>query len=294
MKEKIMNKALELFSVKGFDAVSVSMISDGLGLSKAALYKHYESKRDIFDSIVAHMEEKDFKLSQAAGMPSDMFDNIPAAYKNTGLSELFSFSLSMFVYWTEDEFASRFRKMLCIERFSSPEMDRLYQKYLGSGPLDYVRDLFKSMEEINCTPCSAEQLALEFYAPMYMLMEMYDSSHSKLIYSNLLTEHFRCFTDRLQSASKITYPKSKKYCIPELMQLIMGPNPIKLEEELLENCRIKPGSVVCDLGCGKGLTSIFLANEYGCKVYAADLWIDPKENSVFLKASVFLRSKSCP
>ena len=47
MKEKILNKSLELFSQKGFDAVSVSMISEGLGISKGALYKHYESKRAI-------------------------------------------------------------------------------------------------------------------------------------------------------------------------------------------------------------------------------------------------------
>ena len=46
MKERILNKSLELFSQKGFDAVSVSMISDGLGISKAALYKHYENKKE--------------------------------------------------------------------------------------------------------------------------------------------------------------------------------------------------------------------------------------------------------
>jgi cyclopropane fatty-acyl-phospholipid synthase-like methyltransferase len=65
------------------------------------------------------------------------------------------------------------------------------------------------------------------------------------------------------------------------MSLIMGPNPIKLEEELLENNNILPGSVVCDLGSGKGLTSVFLAKEYGFKVYAADLWSDPEENAKF-------------
>ena len=57
MKEKILIKSLELFSKKGFDAVSVSMISEGLGISKGALYKHYESKRAIFEAIVKRMEE---------------------------------------------------------------------------------------------------------------------------------------------------------------------------------------------------------------------------------------------
>lgn len=79
------------------------------------------------------------------------------------------------------------------------------------------------------------------------------------------------------------YPLSKKYDTPELMAKIMGPNPIKLAEELLTGHRIPAGSVVCDLGSGQGLTSVFLAREYGFTVYAADLWSDPEENRRFFR-----------
>ncbi|MBQ8077461.1 MAG: class I SAM-dependent methyltransferase [Eubacterium sp.] len=77
------------------------------------------------------------------------------------------------------------------------------------------------------------------------------------------------------------YPLSEKYNTPELMAKIMGPNPLKLEEELLIGHRIPNGATVCDLGSGQGLTSAFLAKEYGFKVYAADLWSDPEENRAF-------------
>ena len=77
------------------------------------------------------------------------------------------------------------------------------------------------------------------------------------------------------------YTLSEKYNTPDLMAKIMGPNPIKLEEELLTDCKIKSGATVCDLGSGLGLTSVFLAKEYGFKVYAADLWSDPEENRLF-------------
>ena len=77
------------------------------------------------------------------------------------------------------------------------------------------------------------------------------------------------------------YPLSEKYNTPELMAKIMGPNPLKLEEELLIGHRIPNGATVCNLGSGQGLTSAFLAKEYGFKVYAADLWSDPEENRVF-------------
>lgn len=77
------------------------------------------------------------------------------------------------------------------------------------------------------------------------------------------------------------YIRSKKYNTPTLLSKIMGPNPVKLEEELLIDCKIPQGSVVCDLGSGQGLTSVFLAKEYGFQVYAADLWSDPEENRKF-------------
>lgn len=77
------------------------------------------------------------------------------------------------------------------------------------------------------------------------------------------------------------YSLSEKYNTPELMAKIMGPNPVKLEEELLTGHRIPAGSVVCDLGSGQGLSSVFLAKEYGFTVYAADLWSDPENNRSF-------------
>lgn len=77
------------------------------------------------------------------------------------------------------------------------------------------------------------------------------------------------------------YVRSEKYNTPALQAKIMGPNPVKLEEELLRDHRIPQGAVVCDLGSGQGLTSVFLAKEYGFIVYAADLWSDPAENRAF-------------
>lgn len=77
------------------------------------------------------------------------------------------------------------------------------------------------------------------------------------------------------------YEKTNKYNQDLIAKKIMGPNPLKLEEELLKDNMIKPGGIVMDLGSGQGITSIFLAKEYGFKVYATDLWSDPEENKKF-------------
>lgn len=90
------------------------------------------------------------------------------------------------------------------------------------------------------------------------------------------------------------YLKSEKYNTPALQAKIMGPNPIKLEEELLLDHQIPAHAVVCDLGSGQGLTSVFLAKEYGFTVYAADLWSDPAENRAFFDAMGLDRRQIIP
>ena len=90
------------------------------------------------------------------------------------------------------------------------------------------------------------------------------------------------------------YIKSEKYNTPELQSKIMGPNPVKLEEELLLDHKIPQGSVVCDLGSGQGLTSVFLAKEYGFTVCAADLWSDPEENRKFFDEMGLSRDRIIP
>lgn len=82
----------------------------------------------------------------------------------------------------------------------------------------------------------------------------------------------------------MNYVKSLKYDTPDLQKKIMGPNPVKLTEELMLNHKIPSDSVICDLGSGQGLTSVFLAKEYGFTVYAADLWSDPDENRAFFNS----------
>ena len=80
------------------------------------------------------------------------------------------------------------------------------------------------------------------------------------------------------------YELSKKYEKDEFMSKIMGPNPVKLCEELLSDSRIARGDTVCDLGSGQGLTSVFMAKEYGYRVYACDLWSNPEDNRRFFRS----------
>ena len=74
------------------------------------------------------------------------------------------------------------------------------------------------------------------------------------------------------------YPRTEKYDPAWIEENWMGPNPLQLLEELCANMKLSQGMKVLDMGCGKGLTSVFLAKEFGVTVFANDLWIDPAEN----------------
>jgi cyclopropane fatty-acyl-phospholipid synthase-like methyltransferase len=74
------------------------------------------------------------------------------------------------------------------------------------------------------------------------------------------------------------FPRSAAYDDDWVLGGIMGPNPMWLVEWLVDELHLEPGMRVLDLGCGRALTSVFLARELGVHVVAADLWIGPDEN----------------
>ena len=173
-KKNILITALHLFANDGYEAVSMSRISGELGITKGALYKHYASKRDIFDNIVERMERADAERAQEYEVPEGTFAEMEDAYCKATIKNLIKFSIAQFRYWTEDDFASSFRKMLTLEQYRNDENKKLYQQYLVSGPLGYVADIFSSWNIED----SAKK-AVEFYSPMFLFYGIYDGAEDK-------------------------------------------------------------------------------------------------------------------
>lgn len=193
-KEKILTVALSLFAQNGYEAVSVSDIAAQLGITKGALYKHYRNKRDIFDSIVRRMSDADYERAKEYEMPEDVMSESLEAYQHTSAEEIRVYSKAQFRYWTEDSFASDFRKMLTLEQYRDPEAANLHQQYLAGGPLRYMADIFG---ELTGNMSDAMQTALAFYAPFFLLYNMYDAAEDKSKVLTLLDRHVDRFLDRL-------------------------------------------------------------------------------------------------
>lgn len=190
-KEKILIEALRLFSVSGYKAVSLSDIAGKVGITKGALYRHYKNKRDILDSIIDKMRENDAARAEQFNVPKDVFEDIPDEYKNTPFKELIAYTKAQFEYWTEDEFASCFRKMLSIERYCDKEMERLYGAYILEGVLKYLEDIFRETKYMTEDKKNPKLLAVEFFSAFYMLMSLYDMVEDKENVKRLFCEHLR-------------------------------------------------------------------------------------------------------
>lgn len=85
----------------------------------------------------------------------------------------------------------------------------------------------------------------------------------------------RLIAEKLKPAE---FPRSASYEPEWALENLMGPNVLWLAESLSQAMELEPGMRVLDMGCGKAVSSIFLAKEFGVQVWATDLWIGASEN----------------
>lgn len=195
-KTRIPEVALKLFSQNGYLGTSMSDIAKQLGITKPALYKHYASKHEILESIVKRMNEMDYERAEEYEMPETAPGGSAEAYINTPIEKIRAYSMAQFRHWTEEEFPSKFRKMLTVEQYHDTEMAQLFRDYLAAGPLEYMAAIFRTL---TGSDREAMQLALDFYGPMYLLYSVYDGAENKESVYPLLSDHIDRFISRMKS-----------------------------------------------------------------------------------------------
>ncbi len=174
-KEKILVCALSLFAANGFEAVSIREIAESTGMTKSALYKHYAGKRDVFESILERMNQLDAEYAGRYEMPSDVASAAPQSYENTDLHAVKEFALAQLRRWTEQGFSRDFRRLLTLEQYRGEQMSALYSQYISGGPVDYMADVLR---RFCANEREAKALAVEFYAPMFLLYSLCDAGMS--------------------------------------------------------------------------------------------------------------------
>jgi len=194
-KQRILTEALNLFSVKGYEPVTVAEIADAVGIKAPSLYNHYKSKQDIFYAILAEMKTGYEK--QTASMQMDGVDanNDEALYLSSSGDEIVQKSIELFLYFIHDENVRKFRKMLAIEQYGNKELAAIYAERYIDFPLSYQSAVFGLMTGAGAAiPANPQIMALQYYAPVYMYMTLCDCQPEREPEAiKILEEHFRQF-----------------------------------------------------------------------------------------------------
>lgn len=184
-REEILDVALSLFSTKGYDATSLSDISAMLGVSKAALFKHFDSKEEILFSVMKMMDEEDRNRARDMNVPEDKKSESEEDYRDINKNDFISYALSQFEYWTENKRASEYRKFLSLERLRREELRVKWEENFVSGPLSYTKDV---MEALGID--GYEKKAMRLWSLMFLSYFLFDSGEDKGKLKTNLKEEF--------------------------------------------------------------------------------------------------------
>ena len=184
-REEILDVALSLFSTKGYDATSLSDISGMLGITKAALFKHFDSKEEILDSIIKMMDAEDRNRAGDMKVPEHSKSERDNEYRDINKRDFISYALSQFEYWTENKRAKEYRKFLSLERLSREELSVKWDENFVSGPLSYTKDVMEALgiEEY-------EKKAMRLWSLMFLSYFLFDSKGSSEKLKKNLKEEF--------------------------------------------------------------------------------------------------------
>ena len=170
-KERILTKALELFSQKGYEGTNINELMESVGLVKSAMYRHFESKEEIWntllDRLIIYYEER-------FGSP----EHLPPVPESP--EELLAMTMRMVNFTVHDETVVMTRKLLTIEQFRDERAKQLATKHFLTGLTEMFTQVFSGMMDkgLLCRDDPA-LLAFSYTAPISALIHLCDREPEK-------------------------------------------------------------------------------------------------------------------
>ena len=169
-KEQILNSALTVFSQKGYDGALLRDISSSLGITKAALYKHFDSKESIWNAVIDYVESYYSKHMESVS-------DIPIPENWDELKEL---SLRQIDFTIHDDTVKRVRKLLSLEQYRDTRISTLATKYFITNMEVRFTKIFERMIEKGALKCdNPKMLAFQYTAPITVLIQHCDREPKK-------------------------------------------------------------------------------------------------------------------
>ena len=170
-KEKILAAALDMFSQYGFAGTNIRELAGSLGMGKSSMYRHFESKEDIWnallDEMIAYYGEH---FGSAEHLP-------PAPDSLEGLVDM---TMRMVNFTVHDERIIMTRKVLTLEQFRDARARELATKHFLTGLTDMFARIFTGMMDKGLLrKDDPEMLAFAYTAPISTLIHLCDREPEK-------------------------------------------------------------------------------------------------------------------
>ena len=188
-KERILAAALEMFSQNGYAGTNIRELSESLGLVKSAMYRHFESKEAIWntllDELIAYYEARFGSTEHLPPVPDS-------------LEELVTMTMRMVDFTVHDEKVVKSRKLLSIEQFRDERARDLATKYFLTGLKDMFTQIFAGMMEKGLLRRDdPSMLAFAYTAPVSALIHLCDREPEKAEDAMTQVETFSRFFIRI-------------------------------------------------------------------------------------------------
>lgn len=167
-KDKIFDTALDLFSKKGYDSVSVRTIASEVGIKESSIYNHYSSKKDILMSILNYFEEY-FK-----GDPLD--DESIRKLLEENPEEFYHQGSEMFKQQIFEEKILKIMKLIFVQMYQIDEVKEFFLREILGGSTDFWSDVFEILIQKNVigSDCNPNKLAEMYFGfSMFKLWEIF-------------------------------------------------------------------------------------------------------------------------
>lgn len=190
-KEKITETALDLFSQRGYDGVSVRDIARAVGIRESSIYNHFQSKRAVFDAIVDLCVQQSERYFREGGLPYDAGDDA-SVYAGIGMEDLQELIERTFRFFFDDPWNARFRRLLLLSQYADPRCRDIYRRLYRDKCVRVQAYIFAAlMDAGELRREDPPAVAAEFLGPMFMLIHTCDSFEEARPFIRAHVEQFR-------------------------------------------------------------------------------------------------------
>ena len=173
-RDEILNVALDMFSVNGYEATSISQIADAVGIRKASLYSHFGSKHDILDSVVESVLKgyAEHSIFANADWNDPEFTKDKEGMAAEDAAKMIQAQVRYIVH---DPDISRGRKLLLIEQFRNQELAVLHTKMNYTDIMKYFEGMIRFLIRSNTLrEADAEIMAAQLSSPITVWINLCD------------------------------------------------------------------------------------------------------------------------